>query len=123
MVVFGTEHFIYPEFVASIVPRWMPGELFWTYFCGLALIAAGAGILIRKQATLAATLLGSMIFIWVVVLHIPRSIELDKISEWTNTFNALTMSSGAFLLAGLFRKDVSPTGSKERRRHEINAAF
>ncbi len=30
MMVFGIDHFIYTEFVAGLVPAWMPGHFFWT---------------------------------------------------------------------------------------------
>jgi uncharacterized membrane protein len=121
MVVFGIEHFIYIDFTAELVLKWIPGRRFWAYFCGVALFGAGTSILIRKQAVLGATLLGIMILTWVIVLHIPRSIELDKTSEWTNTFNALTMSGGAFLLAGLFKKQFIHESVKVK--HEAKAAF
>ena len=105
MVIFGIEHFIYIEFVTMLVPEWMPARTFWSYFCGVALIAAGVGIIIRKKARLAASLLGLMIFLWVIMLHIPRAIATNTASEWTNTFIALTFSGGAFILASMLPED------------------
>ena len=102
VAVFGIDHFIYVEFVASLVPFWIPGHVFWTYFCGAALIAAGAGMLLRIQARLAAGLLGSIIFVWLLVLHIPRAIA-DPTgahgNEWTSVFEALAFSGIAFILS------------------------
>ncbi|HEV2480238.1 MAG TPA: hypothetical protein VGS79_11260, partial [Puia sp.] len=73
MIIFGIEHFIYAQFVQTLVPDWIPGHLFWTYFAGVALIAAGVGFILRIQLRLAGLLLGGAIFIWFVVLHIPRA--------------------------------------------------
>jgi uncharacterized membrane protein YphA (DoxX/SURF4 family) len=99
--VFGIDHFIYTDFVASLVPRWIPGEVFWTYFAGVALILAGVGIIFNIKARLAATLLGTMIFIWFLILHIPRAIA-DPYSgmgnEWTSVCEALAFSGIAFIL-------------------------
>lgn len=102
MVVFGFEHFIYPAFVATLVPDWIPGHPFWTYFGGIALILSGLAIAFNIQAHRAAALLGAMIFLWFIMLHIPRAI-VDPYSgngnEWTSVFEALGFSGVAFLLA------------------------
>jgi uncharacterized membrane protein len=102
-VVFGIDHFLYVQFVASLVPAWIPGPVFWTYFCGSALIAAGAGMILRIRARLAAGLLAAMIFAWLLVLHIPRAIAQDYGSdmgnEWTSVFEALAFSGIAMVLS------------------------
>ena len=103
-VAFGIDHFVYPDFVASLVPSWIPGHLFWTHFAGVALIAAGVAMIVRIQARLASFLLGAMIFLWVILLHIPRSIadpSGGKGNEWTSVFEALAFSGIAFILAVL----------------------
>jgi uncharacterized membrane protein len=100
MIVFGIQHFIYAEFVMGLVPSWIPGGLFWAYFSGTALFAAGMGIFFNVLSRLAATLLGSMIFVWVIVLHVPRVIANPSDSnEFINVFNALMMGGGAFIFA------------------------
>ena len=103
MVVFGIEHFVYAGFVNLLVPAWIPAHSFFTYFAGIALIAAGVGIFINVKRRLAALLLGSMIFIWFLILHIPRAIadpHSGNGNEWTSVFEALAFSGIAFLLAG-----------------------
>ena len=101
MVVFGIDHFLYPAFVASLVPAWIPGNIFWTYFAGLALIAGGLGIILNIKARLAANLLGIMLFIWLIILHIPHALADPSGSlgnEWTSVFEALAYSGIAFIL-------------------------
>jgi uncharacterized membrane protein len=101
--VFGVDHFLYADFVASLVPAWIPHPIFWTYFCGAALIAAGTGMMLRIRARLASGLLGAMIFAWLLVLHIPRAISYnyaaDQGNEWTSVFEALAFSGIAFILS------------------------
>ena len=62
LAVFAPEHFRGPEFVQNMVPRWMPGHLFWVYFVGCALLAAAASLTVRKFERLSSTLLGLMFF-------------------------------------------------------------
>ena len=99
MVVFGIQHFLYAEFIVHLVPTWVPGRLFWTYFAGVALFASGLGIIINVLSRLAATLLGLMISIWVIILHIPRVFQFPGDSEFINVFDAVCMLSGAYLLS------------------------
>jgi uncharacterized membrane protein len=102
LILCGIEHFIYAEFVVGLVPAWIPGRLFWTYFTGVALIAGGAGIIIPKTERLAATLSAIMIFLWVVLLHIPRALaDLHNANETTAVFEALAVSGAALLIASL----------------------
>jgi uncharacterized membrane protein len=102
LILAGVQHFMFASFVANLVPRWIPGHLFWTYFAGVALIAGGLGILIPNVRRLAALLSGTMIFLWVVLLHIPRALSAPRDSnETTAVFEALAISGTALLLATL----------------------
>ncbi|PWT72511.1 MAG: hypothetical protein C5B59_15690 [Bacteroidetes bacterium] len=102
LICFGIDHFLYSQFVATLVPVWAGMPLFWTYFAGIALIGTGVSIILnikRKQVSLLA---GFMLFIWFLVLHIPRAIQypdLDKGNELTSVFEALAFSGVAFLIA------------------------
>lgn len=100
LVVGGIQHFVYADFVTQLVPEWIPRRLFWTYFAGVALIAGGVGSVVPRTARLAATLTGVMIFLWVVLLHIPRAFaDLRNAGETSAIFEALALSGVAFLLA------------------------
>src|SRR5438477_3606630 len=100
LVVFGVQHFMYGGFVAGLVPAFMPGRLFWAYFVGVAFFAAAAGILYKLMARPAATMLGVMFFLFVVLLHIPRIAgNSSNGNEWTSGFVALAMCGGAWILA------------------------
>ncbi|MGH9344518.1 MAG: DoxX family membrane protein [Terriglobia bacterium] len=72
MAVFGTEHFTATAGIAKIVPSWMPAHLFWTYLVGTCLLAAALSIAANKRAGLAAALLGLMLFLFVLMIHIPN---------------------------------------------------
>jgi len=103
IVSFGILHFMYGATVAGMVPSWIPWHLFWIYFAGAALIGAGVGIILKIKTGVIATLLGTMIFIWFGILHIPRVVAAapaDMADEITSAFLALTYSGIAFVIAG-----------------------
>jgi uncharacterized membrane protein YphA (DoxX/SURF4 family) len=105
LVVFGAQHFLYAKFVATLVPSWIPGHLFWAYFVGVAFVAAALSIAIGKNARLAATLLGLMFILWVLTLHLPRvAAHPHDGNEWTSAFVALAMCGGAWLVAGTSKR-------------------
>lgn len=113
VIVFGVDHYLDTAAVATLVPAWIPFHIFWTYFVGTALIAAGLGMILRVKARLAATLLGAMLLTWVLVLHIPRAIA-DPYSgigeECTNALEALAESGVAFILGATLGRKRAEAG-------------
>ncbi len=90
------QHVVYADFVTTLVPSWIPGQRTWTYFIGVALIAGGAGTLISGTARSAATLSALMIFLWVLLLHIPRAVAgPNHPAETAGVFEALGLSGVA----------------------------
>lgn len=69
--VFGMEHFTATKILAGMVPGWIPGHVFWALFVGACLISAALSIAARIYAGVAAALLGLMIFLFVLLIHIP----------------------------------------------------
>lgn len=99
-ILCGVEHFWLTQFVATLVPSWIPGHMFWTYFAGAALIAGGVGMFIPATARLAALLSALMVLSWVILLHIPRALaNLHDSNETTAVFEALAVTGAALLVA------------------------
>ena len=100
MAVFAAQHFTTTKFVSQLIPKWIPARVFWTYFVGTALLAAALSIVIKKQARLAATLLGTMLILFELVLHIPHIISHPRdLLMWAVAFRDLAFSGGALAFA------------------------
>jgi uncharacterized membrane protein len=99
-LIFGWQHFIYADYIATLIPAWMPARLFLAYFTGCAFITAGTAIITNIQARLSATLLGFMFLLWVVLLHGSRcaASPYNK-DECTSLFVALALGGGSFVVA------------------------
>jgi hypothetical protein len=109
LAVFGIQHFVYGPYIATLVPSWIPGRLFWTYFVGAAFEASAFALFHEKNTRLATTLLGIMFFSWVLIVHAPRvAAALQNGNEWTSGFVALAMSGSALLFTELKPKERSP---------------
>lgn len=108
LVIFAIQHFIYARFIATLIPAWIPGHLFWAYFVGVAFIGAALAIAAKVQAKLAAVLLGTMFILWVLVLHLPRvAAAPSNGNEFTSLFIALAMSGASFILTSSLARDTS----------------
>ena len=75
LMMFGLAHFVNADFVKTIVPGWIPGSLFWTYLTGIALMGAGLSIFINVKVRQVMSLLAIMLFIWLIVVHLPSTIQ------------------------------------------------
>ena len=101
LLAFCVVNFIYHDFIAGMIPAWIPAHQFWAYFTGVASLAAGVSILTRVQVRLAGTLLGIMYGSWVLVIHIPYiAANPDSRGMWTDMLITLALSGGAWIIVG-----------------------
>jgi uncharacterized membrane protein len=101
LIVAGVQHFVYATFVHTLVPAWMPMPPAWTYITGVTLFAGGVGLLLPRTAPLAGAWAGLMIFLWVLMLHLPRAlIDPRGAFELAGVFEALALSGVALLAIG-----------------------
>jgi uncharacterized membrane protein YphA (DoxX/SURF4 family) len=101
-VVFGSLHLQAPQWIASLIPHWIPFHLFFAWFTGCALVAAGLSIAANIGTRLSATLLALMLFSWVVLVHAPRIAHaLHNADEWNSGYVCLIMAGFALIAAAL----------------------
>ena len=107
LVVVGVQHFMYAQFVATLVQRWMPWHLFWAYFIGVAFFATALALVTGVLTRLATAMLGLMFFLFVFSLHLPRVVGASHNgNEWTSMFVATAMCGTAWILAGSLGKNA-----------------
>jgi uncharacterized membrane protein len=101
MVIFGWQHFLYAQFLATLVPAWLLAHLFWIYFTGTGMIAAGLGITFNVLAAISGYGLALMFGLWVLVLHGPRVIaKPHNGDEISSLFVALAFCGASLIAAG-----------------------
>jgi len=101
MIVFAVLHFIYADFIATLITSWIPFKLFWAYFAGAAFLAVAVSIIIRQLVHTSTIVLGIMFLLWFFILHLPLVMaQIHTEPEWTSMFVVLASSGEAFLIAG-----------------------
>ena len=102
----GYAHFKFADFVKDFIPAYIPFHSFFTYFCGICLIAGGIGLLIPKTRYWAALLTGIMISGWFLLLHIPRfANNTSDASDRMGLCESFAFAGILFILAAIFSND------------------
>ena len=101
LLICGAQHFVYAGFVDTLVPEWIPpGRRFWTVFSAVALLAGGLGVIWPRTRRLAGFWVGVMVFLWVPLVHVARTIALPNAFELAGVLEALALGGVAWLVAG-----------------------
>jgi len=100
LAVFGAEHFSLGKAMLNGVPPYMPWRLLWVYFVGFALIAASLSIATRIQVQWSGLLFGTMMFLFVAMLHFQGALSAGGRIQWTIVFRELSFGGGGWVLAG-----------------------
>ena len=101
LAIFAFEHFLAPRDLMGIVPRWLPGPLFWTYFVGVAWLAAAISYITWRQVRWSATLAALLFVIIVATIDLPNlTKEAHSRFFWILLVRELSFAGGAMVLAG-----------------------
>ena len=101
LTMFAAEHFFAARQLMGIVPKWIPGALFWTYFFGVGLLAAAVSFIAWRGVRWSAPLLA--LFFLIIV----ATVDLTQLSKgfhqrlfWILTVRETAFAGGAMVLAG-----------------------
>jgi uncharacterized membrane protein YphA (DoxX/SURF4 family) len=111
----GIQHFMFAGFVQTLVPRFIPAPYFWTYFAGVALIAAGIGFCVPPIRRVTAVVTAAMVFSWVFLVHIPLVFTNGRV-EWMGVVEALGISGVCLILASRPTSDAALPATSSRLR-------
>ena len=103
MILFGLNHLMKGGMMAGIVPSFVPGGVFWVYFTGLALIAAGLSIVAGRVTRLAGPLLALLLLTFVLTIPLPAVIAGGQgaMMSQINLLKDTALAGGALIAAGL----------------------
>ena len=112
IAAFAGEHFTITQEVASLVPKWLPGKTFITYFVGGAHIAAALSLVARRCVRWSSISLALMFALFVLLLWLPSAIALQTSRmTWIVTVRETTFSLGAL---ALFSTQIGDRGAVAR---------
>ena len=92
LVGFGILHWVYFDYILTLIPNWIPVKPFWGWVVLIAFSGAAISLLVAQWLRISMLLLNCMFLIWAIVLHIPRVVQLKAEPEWTSLFVAIAMA-------------------------------
>ena len=101
LAMFAAEHFTDAHDLMALVPRWLPGPLFWTYFVGVALLAAAVSLIAWRLVPSSATALAVFFLLIVTLISLPSlPHQIHNRFAWILTVRETAFAAGALVLAG-----------------------
>ena len=97
ILLFGCSHFVYTDYVSTMVPKSFGMPLFWTYFAGAALIGSGIAIIFKIWIKPIAFLLAIMLFLFIIFFHVPDAIANPYVANG----NEIVRATVALLFSGI----------------------
>lgn len=107
-IVFGIMHLMKGSAMAGMVPSYVPGGVVWIYITGLAMVAAGVSIIIKKMIRTASLLLGVLLIIYILTIHLPGLGSADpmvQMMSMTSLLKDLGLAGAAFMISGLYSNE------------------
>lgn len=108
VAVFGIQHLIYAASAGKtgLGPPWTPVQPLWAYVFGALLLVLTVGIATGKYARVAATLLGVLILVRVLVVYVSGLVaNVRDPGNWTSGFELLALCGASLVLAASVRND------------------
>src|ERR1022692_4524840 len=115
LAAFGAEH-LSGGIPLQMVPSYMPWRLFWVYFVGFALIAASLSIATKIQVRWSGLLFGTMMFLFVAMVHLPGAVSDGGRIAWTVVIREMSFGGAGWVLTG-----IATDGDCDRQRKSLIA--
>jgi uncharacterized membrane protein len=110
LAVFGALHLFGPQFVATLVPRYMPWRMFWVYAVGAALVAASLSIAVNIGVRWSGLLYGVMMVLFVAMIHFPGALRTPHDRNlWVIVSREMSFGGAGWMLAGNAMKGTGRT--------------
>jgi len=99
-LLFGAAHFVYMNYTAPLIPKWLPpSQEFWGYATGAFHVASGIAILTGIQARLAAILAAVMYALFIPMVFVPVLMTEPSAFRWTELATTIALIGVALTVA------------------------
>jgi len=102
-IAFGFSHFAYLNLTAPLVPKWLPGPVFWAYLTGTVYLVSGVTLVTSFAARLGALLAAVQITLITLLVWGPYVLAGHiSADNWQETVVSWAITAGAWVVAASF---------------------
>lgn len=107
--LFGINHFLMMDYYMGILTSFIPLGAYTIILTGLMLISASISIILKKFVKFSTILLASLLFIFIVTIHIPHLfIEADRTTSIIALLKDISLLGGSLMIAGIYSEEEEP---------------
>jgi uncharacterized membrane protein YphA (DoxX/SURF4 family) len=100
LIAFGFSHFFYLDLTTPLVPKWLPGPVFWAYLTGCGYLASGLAVATGFGARLGAAAAAVQITLITFLVWGPMVLTGDLTTmHWQETVVSWAIMAGAWVVA------------------------
>jgi uncharacterized membrane protein len=108
VLVLGSQHILYAEFIISMIPLWIPGKIAAAWLTGILMMVIGISFLCSIKIGWSSFALGTMTLSWIPLLHFSRIVaQPEDVYEWIYALQAMLVGTSAIVLSHLQQKSAS----------------
>lgn len=99
LAVFGVMHFVFPHYFEFLVPKFIPGGIFWIYFSGAILTSTSLAIIFGIIPRIASFCLILFVITFIITVDIPGFVsgDEDHYRFFISFLKDLSLCGGTFL--------------------------
>jgi uncharacterized membrane protein len=105
-LVFGINHFVMKDYYLGMLTSFIPLGAYTIIITGIVMIATSISIMTKKYIIQSTLILASLLFLFIVTIHIPHLIN-DKDTSTTiiALLKDISLMGGSLMIAGIYNED------------------
>lgn len=101
--IFGINHFVMMNYYMGLLTSFIPHTAFVLLLVGILMIAASISIMTGKLIRLSTILLATLLFIFILTIHIPHLVQgIDRTETIINMLKDTSLLGGSLMIAGMY---------------------
>lgn len=107
--IFGVNHFLMMDYYTGMLTSFIPLGAYTIILTGILMILTSISIMTRKYIMQSTIILASLLFLFIITIHIPHLINSPDINSTRITMIALlkdiSLMGGSIMIAGMSKEN------------------
>jgi putative oxidoreductase len=109
--IFGINHFVMMDYYTGMLTSFIPLGAYTIILTGILMILTSISIMTKKYIMQSTVILASLLFLFIITIHIPHLINSPDINATRITLIALlkdiSLMGGSIMIAGMSKENLT----------------